>query len=153
MPTVLITGANRGIGLEFVRQYAAAGWQVHATCRTPETAAELQALADQHRGQIMLHQLNVADFHAIDRLAAQLSGTAIDVLINNAGIYPDHAGGDFGDTDYPGWENAFRINTMAPLRMAEAFAGHVSASQQRKIALITSKMGSIADNGSGGSYA
>lgn len=153
MPTTLITGANRGIGLEFVRQYAAAGWQVHATCRAPQKATALQALADRYHSQITLHALDVADFTAIDHLAARLAGSAIDLLLNNAGIYPDRASRGFGDIDYAAWEMAFRVNAMAPLRLAEAFVQHVAHSGQKKMAFLTSKMGSMGDNGSGGAYA
>lgn len=88
MPTVLITGANRGLGLEFCRQYAENNWQVLACCRTPNQASQLQQLA-QHYPQIQVHELDVADFGQIDKLAAQLHNMPIDVLLNNAGIYGD----------------------------------------------------------------
>jgi NAD(P)-dependent dehydrogenase (short-subunit alcohol dehydrogenase family) len=147
--TVLITGANRGLGLEFAKQYAEAGWQVIACCRWPEEAKELQALAERSGDQIEIHQLDVADFEEIDALALILQGRAIDVLINNAGVYPQS---DFGNVNYEAWAEAFHINSMAPMKMAEAFAGHVAASDQKKIVTVSSKMGSIDDNTSGGSY-
>jgi len=152
MPTTLITGANRGIGLEFVRQYAAAGWRVHAACSHPERADALHALADRYPQQVTLHALDVADTAQIDRLAQQLQQQPIDLLLNNAGVYPDADHGTFGNTDTDAWMHAFRVNAMGPLLVCERFAANVARSRERKIALITSKMGSIADNGSGGYY-
>lgn len=146
--TTLITGANRGIGLEFTAQYAADGWQVIACCREPKSANKLQALADQHHS-IQIFALNVADFAQIDVLALQLKSQKIDVLINNAGVYPDSGS---GNVNYSDWAMAFKINAMAPLKMAEAFMPHIAASQLKKIATLSSKMGSLDDNTSGGRY-
>ncbi|HEY8354791.1 MAG TPA: SDR family oxidoreductase [Methylophilaceae bacterium] len=147
--TVLITGANRGLGLEFVRQYAEDGWQVLACCRWPEEAQALRALAERHADLVEVHRLDVADFEEIDALALILQGRPIDVLINNAGVYPQ---GEFGSIDYEAWAEAFHVNTMAPMKMIEAFVGHVEASRLKKIVTLSSKMGSIDDNTSGGSY-
>lgn len=151
MPTLLITGANRGLGLEFTRQYAAAGWRVLACCRTPHQATALQALADATPGQISLHALDVADLEAIDMLARELRGTPVDLIINNAGIYPDRRGG-FGQTDYDAWLQAFLVNTMAPTKMVEAFIGNLELGQRKIVATISSKMGSVTDNTSGDCY-
>ena len=151
MPNVLITGANRGIGLEFTRQYAEAGWQVFACSRHPDSK-ELNQLAAEYPGKISLHTLDVSDSNQITKLAQQLADTPIDVLINNAGIYPGGNKENFGTIDYEAWVQAFQINTMAPLRMAEAFVNHVAKSSEKKIVNITSKMGSIDDNTSGGYY-
>jgi NAD(P)-dependent dehydrogenase (short-subunit alcohol dehydrogenase family) len=145
---VLITGANRGIGLEFARQYAADGWSVLACCREPQTARELQALASTH-SNVRIFALDIANFAQIDALALQLKDEAIDVLINNAGIYPHST---FGDTNYDDWAKAFKINAMASLKMAEAFVQHITRGRLKKIATLTSKMGSIDDNTSGESY-
>lgn len=151
MPTVLITGANRGLGLEFVRQYAQDGWRVHACARDPKAATALADLAGASSGRVQVHALDVADFAQIERLGQALRDEAIDLLLNNAGVYPRDE--DFGRLDYAGWERAFRVNTLAPIRMAEVFLEQVARSQRRLIVNITSLMGSIGDNGSGGSYA
>ena len=152
MHTVLITGANRGIGLEFCRQYADEGWRVLACSRDPDRADALARLAALYPGLIALHTLDVADHAQIGRLAQELGSESIDLLINNAGIYHDSDTRGFGHTDYEEWLQAFRINTMAPLKMAEAFAPHLARGKQKIIVAITSKMGSIADNAGGGSY-
>jgi NAD(P)-dependent dehydrogenase (short-subunit alcohol dehydrogenase family) len=152
MNTALITGANRGIGLEFSRQYAVAGWHVLACSRYPEKSDELNKLAARFPEQVKIHALDVSDHLQIDRLGQVLADESIDLLINNAGIYPDSDKRGFGHIDYAEWLQAFRINTMAPLKMAETFATQVSRSEQKTIVTITSKMGSIADNSSGGSY-
>lgn len=152
MKTTLISGANRGIGLEFAGQYAAAGWRVMACCRHPESSVALKQLAAQYPAQLTVHALDVADHAQIEHLAQALKNEAIDLLINNAGVYPDSGAGGFGHIDYAEWMQAFRINTMAPLKMAETFATHIARGKGKTIVSITSKMGSIADNGGGGSY-
>ncbi len=145
---VLITGANRGIGLEFTKQYAENGWKVLACCREPVSAVALQALANTSKN-ILVFALDVGNFNQIDSLALQLKNEAIDVLINNAGMYPHSS---FGDTNYDDWAEAFKINSMASLKMAEAFVQHITRSQLKKIATLSSKMGSVDDNTSGESY-
>ncbi len=152
MKTVLITGANRGIGLEFAKQYADDGWRVFACCRDPAGADVLNRLAGQHPQRISIHALDVVNHQQIEQLAHTLGGQPIDLLINNAGVYPAEQVDAFGATDYPVWAHAFAVNTMAPLKMGEAFFRHVCKSQLKTIITITSKMGSIADNRGGGSY-
>ncbi len=148
--TVLITGSNRGIGLEFVRQYADQHWKVHACCRNPGNADELQSLAARH-SSIHVHPLDVTDHAAIAALASSLRGETIDLLINNAGTYgQDDA--FFGNCSEARWLECFRINTIAPMKIMEAFVDHVADSQLKTMAAMTSKMGSMDDNGSGGSY-
>ena len=146
---VLITGANRGIGLEFARQYAADGWRVHACCRDPEGATGLGKALAGRDGEI--HALDVASPQSIAALAAALDGAPIDVLINNAG-----AGGgdrqDFGAIDYDDWDRTLRVNTFGPYRVSEALADNVAASRHRTIVNISSRRGSIADNDDGGEH-
>jgi NAD(P)-dependent dehydrogenase (short-subunit alcohol dehydrogenase family) len=148
--TILITGTNRGIGLELTQQYAEAGWHVHACCRHPEHADALNALAQQH-DQITTHSLDVTNNAQIKALAKSLKQQPLDILFNNAGVYgQDDA--YFGNTDVEQWLDCFLINSIAPMKMMEAFAGNVALSQTKLIATMSSKMGSMEDNGSGGSY-
>ena len=146
MSTVLITGANRGIGLEFARQYAEAGYRVHAACRAPGSADTLASLGER----VTLHALDVTDHAGIEALAAGLENEAIDIVINNAGIYGEAQ--EFGKIDYAAWQEVMRVNTLAPLKMAECFLPHLEAGKMKMIASITSRMGSIADNNTGGVY-
>lgn len=150
MPSIIITGANRGLGLEFARQYAEAGWRVYAGCREPHCAGNLHDLARAHP-KVSYHGVDVRDHKQIDALAGDLAHEKIDVLLNNAGIYHDH-GENFGHLDYDAWTESFRVNTLAAAKMAEAFFLHIARSEKRLIVAITSLMGSIADNGSGGYY-
>lgn len=145
---VLITGANRGLGLEFAKQYAQDGWQVLACCRAPQHANALQALAKIH-SNIQILPLDVADFAQIDALALQLKDLKIDVLINNAGIYPDSSTTHINTDD---WLDAFTVNSISPYKITTAFTPHIAKSRLKKTATLTSKMGSIDDNTSGGSY-
>ena len=141
MPSILITGANRGIGLAFARRAASEGWRVIATCRDPDRARELRAID----GDITVHALDVADRAAIEALAGALAGMPIDILLNNAGISAGDGGGRFGAIDYESWEEVLRVNTIAPMKMAECFADNVARSERRLIVCITSRMGSIAE--------
>jgi NAD(P)-dependent dehydrogenase (short-subunit alcohol dehydrogenase family) len=146
----LITGANRGLGLEFVKQYLADGWRVFAACRTPAEASELSALAEGSEGRVSVHRLDVSDLDQVGALGDELGGETLDVLVNNAGTFGDRGG--FGQINYPVWETTFRANTLGPVRLAEVLIGALERGDQKVIANITSKMGSIDDNGSGGEY-
>lgn len=150
MPTLLLTGASRGIGFEFARQYSAEGWRVLATCRRPEAPGQLGALATRSAGTVSVHRLDVASPEQIAALAGGLADLELDLLINNAGVYPESH--PLGGIDFEAWEEAFRVNTIAPVRMAEAFLPALLRAPSPVIVNITSKMGSIADNTSGGCY-
>jgi NAD(P)-dependent dehydrogenase (short-subunit alcohol dehydrogenase family) len=150
MPTVLITGANRGLGLEFCRQYADKAWDVMACCRNPAQASELNALSQRY-GNIQVEVLDVAHFDQIDALSKKLSGISIDLLINNAGVYDDNRNNGFGRLDYQAWSHSLLINAQAPMKMAEAFFPHVKLGDKKLIVNISSLMGGLADNNSGGS--
>jgi NAD(P)-dependent dehydrogenase (short-subunit alcohol dehydrogenase family) len=147
MPTVLVTGANRGLGLEFVRQYGADGWKVLATCRDPKTADALNGL----EGNIQVLPLDVADFLAIDTIARILSAEKIDLLLNNAGVYGSEKK-IFGATNYDDWTEVLRINTQAPLKMAECFVEQIAKSDKKLIVSVSSLLGSISANDSGEQY-
>lgn len=142
MPTVLITGTSRGIGVELARKYAERGWNVIATARNPGSAAALQDIAREHRN-VRLEALDVTDHAAIDALAAKYRGQPIDVLLNNAGISGADEMGQFGHLNYAAYDKVHATNVIGPLKMAEAFLPNVAASQQKKIINITSTEGSI----------
>ena len=152
MPTAIITGANRGLGLEFAKQYAADGWRVHACCRNPDKAVDLAALAESSGGTVTMHGLEVTDGAAVSALAESLSGAPVDLLLNNAGVYGPKRQ-TMADMDYDGWLATFAANSMAPLRLAAALAGNVAASEHKRIVTITSRMGSIEQNESGAQIA
>ena len=157
MNTILITGANRGLGLEFTRQYLEDGWRVLAASRQPGDA--LSGLAADHDA-LSLHALDVADHGQIDALAAELRDQPLDVLLNNAGFFGTVGFADggveaqsFGSSDFEDWARVYRVNVMGPMKMAEAFVEQVAASEQRKIVTLTSMLGSMGLNNIGGLYA
>jgi len=151
MPTILVTGANRGLGLEFTRQYAADGWQVIAACRDPQAAGDLQTLAAGSAGRIRVIGVNVADTASVRAAVAGLKEEPIDILLNNAGI-GSPPGKTLGSLDYAAWLKVLDVNALGPARMAEALVENVARSDRKLIVTVTSRMGSIADNASGGSY-
>lgn len=152
MPSALITGANRGLGLEFARQYLTDGWQVYAACRDPDSASELHRLDDASGHQLRLLAMDVTDPASVKAAAAELDGQAIDLLLNNAGIIGPR-GQIIGNIDYDAWAKVLDVNTIGPMRVAEAFVDHVARSDRKLIVTLTSGMGSLADNTSGGSIA
>jgi len=157
MSTVLISGANRGLGLEFARQYLQEGYRVIALCRDVKRAGELAAVGDCN-GKLEIHEADVVDFDRIRELARGLADQPIDILINNAGVIGPkrEADGDMGqslghiDTDI--LTDVYRVNALAPLVLAEVFLDQVLASEQKKVVTISSRLGSVAET-EGGLYA
>jgi NAD(P)-dependent dehydrogenase (short-subunit alcohol dehydrogenase family) len=139
--TVLITGANRGIGLEFVRQYAERDWKVIATCRNPDSAENLNALAAEH-DNVVVERLDLLDHVGIDALAERYQGQPVDVLLNNAGLMrgPDK-GQMVGTIDYAEFERFYRINVQGPLKVSEAFYPNVKISEHKTMAALTTGKG------------
>jgi NAD(P)-dependent dehydrogenase (short-subunit alcohol dehydrogenase family) len=152
MPIALITGANRGLGFEFVRQYLADGWNVYAACRDPDSASKLRRLSDASGHKLQILALDVTDPASIKAAASELDGKAIDLLLNNAGVMGAR-NQTIGNIDYAAWAKVLDANTMGPMRVSEAFVDHVARSERKLIVTLTSGMGSLADNTSGGSIA
>jgi len=150
MAHAVITGANRGLGLEYCRQLLERGWSVTAAVRDPDGAAALRAL-DSGGGRLAVEAYDARDPDAAAALRARVDGS-VDLLLANAGVMgpKDQS---FGSAAAEGFIETMRVNTLAPLALAEAFADQVAASQLKVIALQSSRMGSIADNDSGGRYA
>ena len=138
MPTLLISGANRGLGLEFVRQYVADGWEVVAGCRRPDEADALQALARD--GRVEVHALDVAEANAVDSFKGAVGARPLD------------AQGALAELDFDAWLRTLATNTLGPVRLAQAFAPNLAAGEGKRLVAITSQLGSIAES-SGGLYA
>lgn len=158
MPTALITGASRGLGFEHARQFAERGWQVLACARQLQRSAPLRDLQQRFPERLQLHSLEMTDFDAIDRLAHELQGQPVDVLINNAGTYgplgvPDGmAYQTLATMDYALWRDILEVNLLAPFRMSVAFQSHLRAGQRRLLVMMSSDLGSVAQNQQGGSH-
>ncbi|MEM0952585.1 MAG: SDR family oxidoreductase [Pseudomonadota bacterium] len=150
MPTVMITGVNRGLGLEFIKQYSDAGWNVIGTCRDLGQAVEASALSDASAA-VELYPLEVTDLESIRQLADSLSGRSIDVLILNAGVMAKQSQ-NLGELDPEDFLHAFNVNTVMPALMIEAFKDHVAHSEQKCIVGMSSTLGSIAGNSDGALY-
>lgn len=148
MRCLLVTGANRGLGLEFARQYAADGWRVIATCRAPDQAEALAAI----RPAVEIFPLDVADVAAVKALGRTLADATIDVLIANAGIYIAREM-TVETIDDAAWLQSFAVNTIGPLACAGAFLRQVARSKERKMVAISSLAGSVTRMNSGGIYA
>ena len=149
MSTVLVTGANRGLGLEFARQYLAEGWRVLAACRNPSAAQELGQLAHTAAAGLLTVALDVTSADSVAHAARQLREEPVDVLINCAGVMgAEHQ--TLGHLDYEDWARVLAVNSLGPLRVIEAFAGQLERGARKLIASLTSGMGSIEDNNSGG---
>ncbi len=155
MPTVFITGASRGLGLEFARQYAKDEWKVIATCRNLELADELKSI----QGKLYIREMDVTKKDQIDKITCEFKEEKIDVLINSAAKHgPYDESSSFGNIDIEEWLDVMETNAIAPLKVTEAFFENVKRSEQRKIVFISSRAGSISERGTlphhkqGGSY-
>jgi len=142
MQTYLITGANRGIGLEMTRQALDLGLRVIATCRNPSDASELSAL----KGALDVHALDVTDDASTRALVKALGTVKLDVLVNNAGYMASDQ--SIEDMDYDQWMTSFAVNAIAPWRVSVAFAHRLEASSCARIATVSSQMGSLERAGS-----
>lgn len=144
MPTAVITGANRGLGLEFTRVYLAEGWAVHAGCRHPTQADALRKL----KGDLRIHALDVNDPKDVKALAKGLGSEPVDLLINNAGVFGKRDL-KLGTLDYADWEQVLKTNVLAPIHVAEVLVENVAHSAQKKMVFIGSRMGSVGANTGG----
>ena len=138
MTTVFITGANRGLGFEFARQYALAGWAVHATARDLDRARPLLKLGAR------VHLAEMRQVSSLQRLKHEIGDLEIDLLVCNAGVYQPRDT-HFAHTDYDAWSDVFRVNSIAPMATIEALAENVAASKLKTIVLISSRAGSLAE--------
>ncbi len=152
MCNILITGSNRGLGLEWVRQYAREGCRVYATCRHPMEAHALQELAKTY-DRVSTHRMDVTKMDEINALSVELLEEPIDILINNAGIYLEkYRDVGLGMLNYQDWIKTFEINTLGPVRVTEAFAENVARSKRKQVVVTSTHMASIADIAAPGAY-
>ncbi|MBN9036172.1 MAG: SDR family oxidoreductase [Rhizobiales bacterium] len=147
MPTIVITGCDTGLGVEFARQYAAEGHRVLATCLNPDTAHDTRAI----KGNVEVMKLDMTDHGDIAALGRHLAGAPVDILVSNAGIGRPHP--PFGQTDYDNWRRILETNLIGPMKLAETLVDNIAAGELKIMAFVSSRMGSIALNNSGGSYA
>ena len=147
MPTVLVTGANRGLGFEHVKQYAEKGWNVIACARNPEKADDLQALKIKYEKHFTIEQLEVIDHPKIEDLAEKYKSTPIDILLNNAGTTgPMGVPGameyqKIDSMDYQIWRDILEVNLLSPFKIATAFKEHVSKSEKKILVMMSSDLG------------
>jgi len=158
MPSVLITGANRGLGLGLTQLYLADGWQVQACCRLPAEAVELQELLENSEDRLSVHLLDLENLQTVEAIKDTIGDNPIDVLLNVAGYYGptiiSEPGGlqIFGTTDYGVFEKTFHVNVIGPMKVCETFVENVAGSDQKKMVTISSIAGSIGENKSGKLY-
>lgn len=151
MPTLFITGANRGIGLELTRQYVEDGWHAIATCRNPGEARELRGLAAAHPERMEIHGLSVTDWDGIRDLARKLDGRGVDLLVNNAGVRKMDAY-HLGQIDEEAFLRSVEVNALGALKVSEAFRPHLASRGNALLVMISSALGSITKNRKGGDY-
>lgn len=148
---VLITGSNRGIGLEFVRQYLEDGWRVYATCRRPAEAESLHMLTELHN-ELSIHRLDVAIPEDIINISWELKDVPLDLLVNNAGVYLEKGATELGRIHYDDWLRTMEVNTLGAVRVTEALLDNISRGAKKLVTVLSSHMGSIADIKEAGSY-
>lgn len=145
MKRVLITGSNRGLGLEFTRQYLESGWRVYATCRRPAEAQSLHVFTELH-SHISIHRLDITVQEDLSNISQELKDISLDLLINNAGVYFKKRSGGVDCIHYDNWRRTFEVNTLGPVRVTEALLENIEESSGLRLAvIISSHMGSIAD--------
>jgi NAD(P)-dependent dehydrogenase (short-subunit alcohol dehydrogenase family) len=145
MLSILVTGSNRGLGLEWVRQYAELGWRVYATCRYPDQADALQGLAASYPA-LSIHRLDVTNAAHVQQLSHDLQGQHLDILVNNAGVYFERWGKDkLGSIDYSAWLETYQVNVLGAMRVTEALCTPLTRGNKRLVVMTTSHMGSISE--------
>ncbi len=158
MPTVMVTGANRGIGYEHVAQYARKKWNVIACARQPEKAIELLQLQDKYGANFIIEELEVTNHKQVDDLSQKHSNTTIDILINNAGTGgPEGMPGamdyqKIDNMDYQIWRDILEVNLLAPFKVATSFHKQISISDKKTLIMMSSDLGSVSQNTFGGLY-
>ena len=158
MPTVFVTGANRGLGFEHVKQYAEKKWEVIACSRNPEQSNELSLLRDQYPDNLIIEKLDVTNFDEITALSEKYTDKPIDILINNAGTLgpkgvPEAMGyQNIGHMDYEIWRDILEVNLLAPFKVATAFHDQVAMSSKKLLIMMSSDLGSVEQNNFGGLY-
>lgn len=146
MKTVLITGANRGLGLEFAKQYQSDNWKVIACCRNPESANELAKL------DVSVHKLDLADLHSIDAFADSIEDQPVDLLINNAAIHDRSAEEGFGGIETDRWVEGFKTNAIAPVLLTKALLPNLEAAEHPVAVTMGSQAGCVTLYDTGGLY-
>ena len=158
MPTVFVTGANRGLGFEHVKQYAEKKWEIIACCRNPEMATELLSIKEKFDENIVIEKLDVTDHDEIDALSQKYSDRPIDILINNAGTLgpkgvPEAMGyQNIEHMDYDIWRDIIEVNLLSPFKVATAFHDQVAMSSMKLLIMMSSDLGSVEQNNFGGLY-
>ena len=156
MKTVFITGTNKGLGLEFTRQYLTEGWNVIATCRSPSTAKDLLSLKEKHPSNLTILSMDLTNEASIKQLGEKIGERPIDIFISNAGTATGYTSGanlnDFGNVQSEPWVDIFRTNCVAPLLLAQVVHPNILLGSDKKLIFITSKPASITENTGGALY-